>query len=219
MLGSLICCALGSARHFLRVRPVCGRVPLVIGLFARFFHPGRAAAEDHVEYRYEGYSEENDRIQVRTHAIGFDAELGSRITARGLLVYDGLSGATPTGEAPPVGSNDLPMVVIADIRRAASLSLEVRSGRHTTTPGLNYSEESGFQIIDVPARQSYYSADYRLSEFEAFTFGVGAHVKLGERFSVDLACKRYEMRGLDALTPRASYPSANVISLGCAFWF
>ena len=380
-------------------------------------------------------------MHIRTHEVAFEAVLGSKVTAKGLLVYDGISGATPTGEATPHGSTALPIATIEDIRRAASLDFSLKYGRHTTTPEFSYSEESdyisrglslthtidfnqknttlvlggahnfdsvsggvlngvgserkgttdiligvnqllnpktvfsanltfgyadgylndpyrratfllpdspdpifsdpgsvnpvsesrphhrfkqvgyfslthfvtrlnasveagyrlyhddwgilantvsltwnqkignhitvsplfryyhqtaadfyapsfagvsfdeyasgtrvafqdgvfvgfegepsfptqadqaGFQIVNVPPRQRYYSSDYRLSEFDAFTFGVGTHVKLGEHFSVDLAYKRYEMQGRDAVTPRSTYPSANVISIGCGVWF
>jgi hypothetical protein len=412
---------------------------LVLACWLQVSNLQRASAEDHVEYRYEDYREDHGRIHIRTHGVGFEKELSSKITAKGLLVYDGISGATPTGEAPARGSSTLPVAEIEDIRRAASLNLDVRSGRHTTTPELSYSEESdyisrglsinhsidfnqknttlvlgaahnfdsvgggalsefqqkdttdlllglnqllgpttvltvnltlgyadgylndpyrratfllpgspdpifsdpaavnplsdnrphhrfkqvgfvsltqfiaplnasveggyrlyhddwgiwastisltwnqkigkhltlsplfryyhqgradfyapsfqgvsfdeyaggsrvafqdgvfvgfqgdpafpaagdesAYQILSVPARPSYYSADYRLSQFYALTYGVGARVKLGEHFTVDVACKRYEMHGLDGVTSWSAYPSANVFTVGCGIWF
>jgi hypothetical protein len=60
------------------------------------------------------------------------------------LIYDGISGATPTGEAPATGSNTLPSARIEDIRRAATLDLSFRYSKHTTTPSFTYSEESDY---------------------------------------------------------------------------
>ncbi len=412
---------------------------ILAGVLLQVFQISRSAAEDRVEYRYEDYNEENRRIHIRTHGVGFEKSLSSKIVAKGLLVYDGISGATPTGEAPASGSKSLPMATIDDIRRAASLDLSLRLGEQTMTPQFSYSEESdyisrgialthsidfnqknttlvlgvahnfdevaggaltdftrkdttdfmlgvnqllgpktvlaanltfgyadgylndpyrlasfilpespdpifsdpasvnpvvenrprhpfkqvgffsltqyitplnasvegtyrlyhddwgilsstvgitwnqkitrfftlspllryyrqtaadfyspffngvsfsqyaggtqvafqdgvfygfaddpafpapadqaAYQILNVPARPSYYSADYRLSEMEAFTFGTAAQFKFGEHFTLDLAYKRYEMHGLDRVTPEAAYPAANVFTIGCGIWF
>ncbi|MSU20325.1 MAG: DUF3570 domain-containing protein [Pedosphaera sp.] len=412
---------------------------LIVAFWLSVLHLQRSAAEDRVDYRYEDYREDNGRIRIRTHGVGFEKELSSKITAKGLLVYDGISGATPTGEAPARGSKALPIASIEDIRRAASLNLDIRHGRHTTTPELSYSEESdytsrglslthsidfnqknttlllgaahnfdsvgggvltdfqrkdttdllmglnqllspatvlsvnltlgysdgylndpyrratfllpdspdpifsdpaavnplsdnrphhrfkqvglasltqfiaplngsveggyrlyhddwgiwastvsltwyqkigkhltlsplfryyyqgaadfyapsfqgvsfdeyaggtrvafqdgvfvgfqgdpvfpsagdesAFQILPVPARPSYFSADYRLSQLETITYGIGARVKLGEHFTLDVAWKRYEMHALDGVTSRSAYPSANVFTVGCGIWF
>ena len=398
-----------------------------------------AKAEDRVEYRYEDYRESEGRIHIRTHGLFFEQELNSKITARGNLIYDGISGATPTGEPAGVGQKDIPTAEIRDIRRAGSLDLGVRWGRFTTTPQISYSEESdyisrgfavnqsidlnqrnttltlglarnydsvsggslrgyrskettdlligfnqvlgpktvltanltlgysdgylsdpykratfllsdspdpifsdpasvnpvgdtrpghrfrqvgylsltqfvtpanasvelsyrlghddwdvwastvsltwfqkigkyvvlaplfrfhhqsaasfygpsfygvsfedyvngtraafqdgvfvGFEgdesfpkpneqgaysILNVPARPKYFSADYRLSELNAFTYGISAQVKLKDHVTLDLGFKRYEMHGLDGITPKSAYPIANVFTIGCGWWF
>ena len=117
---------------------------LITSFVLRILHPSRSNAEDRVEYRYEDYREDNGRIHIRTHGVGFEADLGSKVTAKGLLVYDGISGATPTGEPPARGSNELPLARMEDIRRAATLDFSVRYGRHTTTPQISMSEESDY---------------------------------------------------------------------------
>lgn len=98
-------------------------VLLILAGILRILRPPRAVADDRFEYRYEDYREEDGRIHIRTHAAGFEKELVSRITAKGLLVYDGISGATLTGEPPAGNSTQLPMASIQDIRRAVSLDL------------------------------------------------------------------------------------------------
>lgn len=413
-------------------------MPLLFAFLSRLLHPSRVLAEDRVEYRYEDYNEDSDRMHIRTHAIRFDAGLSSKITARGMLVYDGISGATPTGELPATGSDQVPLAHLEDIRRAATLGLGFAYGRNTTSPEFSYSEERdyisrglslthtidfnqknttlvlgaghnfddvgggvmkgfekkettdlligvnqllgpktilsvnvsagyasgylndpyrittfyladspdpifsdpgainpvaesrpqhrfkqtayvsltqdvsplhasvegsyrlyhddwgvwantlsltwfqklgkhlivspnfryywqgeadfyspgfqgvsfsqyangtqaafedgvfigfkddpffpepgtpGVQFINVPARPSYYSSDYRLSEFQAFTYGIGAQVRIAEHFTIDLAYKRYEMHGLDRVTPSSAFPSANIFTIGCGVWF
>src|SRR3974390_408061 len=58
---------------------------------------GTARAEDHLDYKYENYGEEDGRIQVQTHSALFEAALTHAVTARAQFVYDAISGATPTG--------------------------------------------------------------------------------------------------------------------------
>lgn len=410
-----------------------------VAFVSRLLHPPRAAAEDRIEYRFENYQEHDDRMHIETHAAGFETEFLSKITAKGLFVYDTISGATPTGELPATGSGQLPVAEIEDIRKAFNLEAGIRYGQHTTTPQYGYSEESdyrshavavnhtidfnqknttlvlgvahnfdsvgggalagwedkdttdflvgvnqllgprtvftanltfgyadgyladpyrrvsfilpespdpifsdpgqvnpvtekrpehrfkqvgyfsvmhsvdaahgsleasyrpyhddwgiwshtvgltwfqklgsrvtlsptfryyyqsaadfyapafhgvsfedyangtrvafdngvfvgfegdgsfpapadeaNFQILSVPGRPDYYSADYRLSELQAFTYGIGARIKVCDHFTVDLAYKRYEMQGLDGVTPSAAYPTADVFTIGCGILF
>lgn len=414
-------------------------LPAWAPVLARLLDTQRAAAEDRVDYRFENYQEDDDRILIQTHALGFEKELASKIIARGLLVYDGISGATPTGEAPALANGHVPLAEIEDTRKSVSLEVGIRYGNHTTTPQVSYSsesdyiskgisltqnldlnqrnttlalglahnfdsvkggtvadwtrkdttdvllgvtqllgpetvltanltlgyadgylndpyrsvsfllqdspdpifadpasvnplaehrpghrfkqvgylsvnqafpklhgalegsyrlhhddwgiwshtvgltwfqklgervtlsplfrytwqsaadfyapsfrgvsfdeyaggtrvafqndvfygfegdpgfptpaEEGNFQILNVPKRPNYYSSDYRLSELETFTYGVGLQVKVCEHFTLDLAYKRYVMSGLDGITNDSVYPSANVFTAGCGFLF
>ena len=71
----------------------------------------------------------------------------------------------------------------------------------------------------VPAHPSYFSSDYRLSELDTLTYGVVASWRVHDRFSLEAAYKRYEMRGQDGATPASAYPSAHVFTLGFGLWF
>jgi len=73
-----------------------------------------------------------------------------------------------------------------------------------------------FDPTPVPA---YYSADFRLSELETYTYGVELSARLHERLSLDLSYKRYEMIGLDHTTSPSAYPKANIITAGLRLWF
>jgi hypothetical protein len=66
---------------------------------------------------------------------------------------------------------------------------------------------------------TYYSADYRLSQMETFTYGVELTAKVSERVSFDIAYKRYEMYGLDHVTSSSAYPKAHLVTVGARLWF
>jgi hypothetical protein len=65
----------------------------------------------------------------------------------------------------------------------------------------------------------YYSADYRLSHLETFTYGVEVNVKVIDRISLDFSYRRYEMLGLDHVTSPSAYPKANIFTVGARLWF
>ena len=75
-----------------------------IALLLQFLCGTRARGEDHADYRFEYYSEENGRIQVATQGILFEQMLAPWAKLRGKAVYDSISGATPTGAPAPGGS-------------------------------------------------------------------------------------------------------------------
>ncbi|HTL17596.1 MAG TPA: DUF3570 domain-containing protein, partial [Patescibacteria group bacterium] len=74
-------------------------------------------------------------------------------------------------------------------------------------------------IFDPTPIPKYFSADYRLSKMETFTFGVEASARVTDWLTLDVAYKRYEMRGLDAVTSQSAYPKANIFTVGARLWF
>ncbi len=68
----------------------------------------------------------------------------------------------------------------------------------------------------IPA---YFSADYRLSQMETFTYGVALTARVTDWLSLDAAYKRYEMFGLDHATSQSAYPKANIFTIGARIWF
>ena len=65
----------------------------------------------------------------------------------------------------------------------------------------------------------FYSSDYRLSSFEAFTLGIKAAYEFSDSFSVDIQLERYETKGLSSGTPDILFPEANVFSIGANWTF
>ena len=105
----------------------------------------RARAEDHFDYKYETYAEEKGRILIRTHAALVEDALTPWLSVKGQFIYDGISGATPTGGPPPAGSSTVPTQKIEDIRRAETFDASFHYGRHTTTPQFANSLENDYE--------------------------------------------------------------------------
>jgi hypothetical protein len=72
-------------------------------------------------------------------------------------------------------------------------------------------------VATPPAR--YYSADYRLSALDTFTYGVSVSFKVHEHISFTLDAKRYEMHGTDGRTVSDQYPTANIFGGGFSVAF
>lgn len=127
---------------------------LVAGLLLRLSAPGKAAAEDRAATKFENYHEENGRIEVTT--IGFLAEATLRPSSvlKGELVYDAISGATPTGGPPLPGTDEVPLAEMDDIRRAGVFELNQKFGPHTFSPQFAYSDESDYESIGVALNYS-----------------------------------------------------------------
>lgn len=64
-----------------------------------------------------------------------------------------------------------------------------------------------------------YSADYRLSSLQTFTYGVNVAFTIKDRLTFDLGYKRYEMCGTDHETSASAYPKANIFSAGLRWHF
>lgn len=126
-----------------------GWFPLGLAACAQALFPGRANAENHVDYRYEFYGEENDRIQIQTHSLLFEQRVTDSLTAKGELVYDGISGATPNGTPASTNSTQVPVTQLEDTRYAGSLAFDYRWHRQTLSPQLAYSEESDYKSVGI----------------------------------------------------------------------
>ena len=110
--------------------------------------PQLLRAEDQVDYRYEYYKEDNNLMTINTHSVYFEQKATDAITAKGELVYDNISGATPTGTLDLNGK--VKLTHLQDNRRSLSLQAESKiTGNNTLTPGFAYSKESDYQSYGV----------------------------------------------------------------------
>jgi len=105
------------------------------------------------------------------------------------------------------------------------LSWFQKLGKHVVvSPMFRYYEQNAADFYatrfpDYNTRPTYYSADYRLSNFESLAAGLSLNWKIRDWLSVDVAYQRYVMRGLDGMTSQTAYPSANVFTIGARIWF
>jgi Protein of unknown function (DUF3570) len=128
---------------------------LFMAFLIRLALPTRVQAEDHVDWKHEYYEELHDRVSVETSSLLVEKSLGARLKARAQVVYDSISGATPTGGPPLPGKDQVPLAPIRDIRRAGLLELSQQLGRHTVTPKLAYSSENDYQSISMALAESF----------------------------------------------------------------
>ncbi len=166
------------------------KTPLALGLALILLlqQMQRGHAEDQVDYRYEYYQEDDQRIQVLTHSLFFDVTLKEGLVAvAGELVHDAVSGATPSGAAPPnqynyvpppflppnieilgnTNSTSVPLQQMEDVRNSISLQVPVTLSINLITPQFAYSEESDYKSTGA-------ALNYSLSLFEkntVLTFG------------------------------------------------
>jgi hypothetical protein len=128
--------SLGAAQAWRRLLP--------LGLASSL--PQMLHGENHVDYRYEYYNEDNNRITVNTHSVYFEQAMVDSIIAKGEFTYDGISGATPTGG---YDNGKVLLFHMEDVRRAESLQFDCRLGNNTLTPGFAYSKESDYESYAV----------------------------------------------------------------------
>ncbi|MFM2295983.1 MAG: hypothetical protein RLZZ350_2396 [Verrucomicrobiota bacterium] len=106
-----------------------------------------------------------------------------------------------------------------------SLAWYQKLGRQVVvSPSFRYYRQSAaffyYELLpDGDNRPAYFSPDYRLSQFQSFTYGLSATWNVSKWFTLDAAYKRYVMEGLDGVTSASAYPSATVFTLGCRLWF
>ncbi len=134
----------GFASAANKFRSLLGQWQRFLPLGLAFGLPQILRAENHVDYRYEYYGEENGRMQIETHSVYFEQKLSDAVVAKGDLIYDGISGATPTGVKS--ASN---VTHIRDTRWATSLGLDWNLKNHLLSPGVAYSKENDYESFAV----------------------------------------------------------------------
>lgn len=63
----------------------------------------------------------------------------------------------------------------------------------------------------------FFSADYRLAEFDSVTYGVKLVWTPKPAFQADIAWERYEMNGRDGVTSASAFPDASIVTVGLRF--
>lgn len=90
---------------------------------------------------------------------------------------------------------------------------------HQTAADFYAIQFPGDPVNNPDAVPQFYSADYRLSELQTITLGLEANLKLIEQLDLHLGYHRYWMQGLDGVTDQATYPKANIFTIGLTYSF
>lgn len=127
--------ASGPARH---ARAAAFSITLLLAL------PRLARAENSLAYKYQDYQEADDRIRVRNHNVRATLDLGTQSALRVRGVIDSITGATPTGQPAPDGSDEVPLSQLEDERRAVVVDLSRTFGRQTWNIQYAHSREDDY---------------------------------------------------------------------------
>lgn len=124
------------------VRQKLRSVALATTLFAAWPRP--APAESSLQYKYQEYREEADRIRVVSHYALAEVDLDAltRLRARGIM--DTITGASPTGVPAPPGSNQVPLAQLEDVRHAVVADIARGFGDTTGKLEFAYSTEDDY---------------------------------------------------------------------------
>src|ERR1051326_4480301 len=79
--------------------------------------PRVARAENSIAYKYESYREDQSRIGVQTQSVHAEQDLGTDMHLKLDGVIDAITGATPTGQPAPAGSDQVVLTELHPERR------------------------------------------------------------------------------------------------------
>ena len=135
-----------SLRSCRQIRPARS-LGFLVPLGTAFGVPLASQAENHLDYRYEYYGEENNRMKILTSSAYFTQAIADRLAINGEFVYDSISGATP------LGTHDLAGKAVTthlkDTRYAGNVTVEDKWSNHTLAPGFACSQESDYTSIGI----------------------------------------------------------------------
>jgi hypothetical protein len=119
--------------------------PLLLAALLAWLSPRTARAENSLAYKYEDYREANGRIAVRTQGAFLEQSLGTAMQFKLSGIHDTITGATPTGQPAPAGSDQVGTTFIREeVRKAWSADLSRQFGRFNLAFGGANSRESDY---------------------------------------------------------------------------
>ncbi len=119
--------------------------PLLLAALLAWLAPRTTRAENSVAYKFEDYRESGGRIAVRTHGAFLDQGLGTAMRFKLSGIHDTITGATPTGQPAPAGSDQVGTTFIREeVRKAWSADLSRQFGRLNLAFGGANSRESDY---------------------------------------------------------------------------
>ncbi len=106
--------------------------------------PRLARAENSLRYKYEDYREANGRIAVISQGALLEQDLGSGMHLKLMGVVDAITGATPSGQPAPAGSDQVVLKDLQDRRKAWSADFSRQFSVTNIILGFANSRESDY---------------------------------------------------------------------------
>ncbi|MSU47863.1 MAG: DUF3570 domain-containing protein [Opitutus sp.] len=106
--------------------------------------PRAARAENSVRYKYQDYREMGGRIAVKVQGAAVEQDLGTATHLKVEGVMDAIAGATPTGQPAPAGSDQVPLSILHERRKAWDASLARQFASVNVAVGVANSRESDY---------------------------------------------------------------------------
>ena len=106
--------------------------------------PRAARAENSLAFKNSEYREADGRIAISTQGVLLEKDLGPamHLTVEGLL--DAITGATPSGQPAPAGSDQVPTATIQDRRKAWNAAFSRQFPGLNVTVGVGNSRENDY---------------------------------------------------------------------------
>lgn len=106
--------------------------------------PRAIRAEEAIRYKFQDYQETGGRIAVQVHGAAVEKDLGPDTHLKVEGVIDAITGATPTGQPAPAGSDQVPLADLHERRKAWNATLSRQFSRVNVAVGLGNSRESDY---------------------------------------------------------------------------
>ncbi len=106
--------------------------------------PRVARAENSVAYKYQDYKEDDGRIAIQTQGTYIEKDLGPDMHLKLSGLIDAITGATPSGQPAPAGSDQVPLSKIHERRKAWNADFSRQFSRVNVAVGFGNSRESDY---------------------------------------------------------------------------
>ncbi len=106
--------------------------------------PRAARAENSLAYKYSDYREADGRIAVKTQGASVEQDLGTEMHLKFEGVLDAITGATPSGQPAPAGSDQVPLSTLHERRKAWNSVFSRQFPRVNVALGVGNSRESDY---------------------------------------------------------------------------
>ncbi len=125
-------------------RPASTTHAAVLAALLIWLSPRVLRAEDAIRYKFQDYQELGGRIAVKVHGAVVEQDFGPATHLKVEGVMDAITGATPTGEPAPAGSDQVPLSELTERRKAWNAALSRQFPRVNIALGFGNSRESDY---------------------------------------------------------------------------